>query len=71
MPQDRERNLTMPQDLYDKGVEARRAVLRADYVNQTPANTDDFNSDIQKLATEYCGAPAGDPPLFPNGARAF
>jgi len=46
----------MPDDvtLFDKGLEMRRAVLGAEYVNRSIANVDEFNKPFQKLVTEWC-----------------
>lgn len=41
-------------DLFDKGLEIRRAVLGADYVDKSLASADDFNRPMQELTTEYC-----------------
>jgi 4-carboxymuconolactone decarboxylase len=41
-------------DLFDKGLEIRRAVLGADYVDKSFATADDFNRPMQELTTEYC-----------------
>jgi 4-carboxymuconolactone decarboxylase len=39
---------------FDKGLEVRRAVLGAAYVDQSIANADDFSRPFQELVTEYC-----------------
>ena len=46
----------MPDDvtLFEKGLEMRRAVLGAEYVNRSIANVDEFNKPFQKLVTEWC-----------------
>jgi len=46
----------MPDDtsLFDKGLEMRRTVLGAEYVNRSIQNVDDFNKPFQKLVTEWC-----------------
>jgi 4-carboxymuconolactone decarboxylase len=46
----------MPDDvtLFDKGLEMRRAVLGAEYVDRSIANVDEFNKPFQKLVTEWC-----------------
>lgn len=41
-------------DLFDKGLEIRRAVLGSDYVDRSLATADDFNRPMQELTTEYC-----------------
>ena len=40
--------------LFDKGLEVRKAVLGADYVENSIKNADDFNRPLQELVTEYC-----------------
>jgi 4-carboxymuconolactone decarboxylase len=54
----------MDKDVYDEGLEIRRAVLGPDYVDKAVANADDFNKPLQDLVTEYCwGAVWGRPGL--------
>ena len=45
---------TMSDSLYDKGLEVRKAVLGAEYVETSIKNADDFNRPLQELVTEYC-----------------
>lgn len=44
----------MTNDLYERGLEIRKAVLGADYVEKALAQADDFSSDFQRLVTEFC-----------------
>ena len=44
----------MNKDAFDKGLITRRAVLWADYVDNSIKNADDFNLPMQELVTEYC-----------------
>jgi 4-carboxymuconolactone decarboxylase len=44
----------MTNSRFEAGLETRRAVLGADYVNKSIENVDDFTRDLQKLVTEYC-----------------
>ncbi len=44
----------MGQDVYEKGLEIRKAVLGEDYVNKSIDSADDFNRDFQQFVTEYC-----------------
>ena len=44
----------MTTETYDKGLEIRRAVLGAEYVDKSIASADDFNQPMQELVTEYC-----------------
>ncbi len=41
-------------ELFARGLEVRRAVLGADYVDNSIASADDFMVAFQKLVTEYC-----------------
>ncbi|MDI5987231.1 4-carboxymuconolactone decarboxylase [Halomonas sp. M4R5S39] len=42
------------QERYEKGLEKRRRVLGAEYVDQSIRNADDFTRPLQQLVTEYC-----------------
>ena len=44
----------MSDDLFEKGLEIRRAVLGRDYVDGAIAAADDFSRPMQELVTEYC-----------------
>jgi 4-carboxymuconolactone decarboxylase len=44
----------MSDELYDKGMAIRRAVLGDEYVDRATANIDDFNRDFQRMVTEFC-----------------
>ena len=44
----------MSSDKYTKGLEIRRAVLGAKYVDKAIETADDFNRPMQELVTEYC-----------------
>lgn len=41
-------------ELFQRGLEIRKAVVGAEYVEKSMANTDDFNRPLQELVTEYC-----------------
>lgn len=41
-------------ELFKKGLEIRRAVLGAEYVDKSVASADSFNRPMQELVTEYC-----------------
>jgi len=41
-------------ELFARGLEVRRAVLGADYVDNSLARADEFMVAFQKLVTEYC-----------------
>ena len=54
----------MDKETFDKGLEIRRKVLGAEYVDNAFATADDFNRPLQELVTEYCwGAVWGRPGL--------
>ena len=44
----------MTDDLFDRGLAARKAVLGSDYVEKSLAQADDFTRPLQELVTEYC-----------------
>lgn len=44
----------MNDELFQRGLEIRRAVLGAEYVDKSIAAADDFNMPLQRLVTEYC-----------------
>lgn len=44
----------MNQELFDKGLQVRREVLGAAYVDQAIRNADDFNREMQEHVTQYC-----------------
>lgn len=44
----------MPNDLFDKGLEIRKAVLGPAYVEKSLAAADDFMMAFQDLVTSYC-----------------
>ncbi|WP_372922028.1 carboxymuconolactone decarboxylase family protein [Roseovarius sp.] len=41
-------------EVYDKGLAIRKAVLGEDYVSRALDTADDFNRPLQDLVTEYC-----------------
>jgi 4-carboxymuconolactone decarboxylase len=44
----------MDKQTFDKGLEIRKAVLGAEFVEKSFASADDFNRPMQELTTEYC-----------------
>ncbi|GGY04092.1 4-carboxymuconolactone decarboxylase [Litchfieldella qijiaojingensis] len=44
----------MSQQRFEKGLDKRRRVLGAEYVDQSLRNADDFTRPLQQLVTEYC-----------------
>ena len=57
----------MDKERFERGVEKRKAVLGADYVEKTLAGADDFNRPFQEMMTEFCwGFGWGDDTLDPK-----
>ena len=44
----------MTDNLFDRGLAARKAVLGSDYVEKSLAQADEFTRPLQELVTEYC-----------------
>jgi 4-carboxymuconolactone decarboxylase len=44
----------MNKELFDKGLQTRREVLGAEYVDASIRSADDFNRPMQELVTQYC-----------------
>jgi 4-carboxymuconolactone decarboxylase len=44
----------MNDELFERGLEIRKSVLGAEFVEKTIAAADDFNMPLQRLVTEYC-----------------
>jgi 4-carboxymuconolactone decarboxylase len=44
----------MNDELFERGLEIRRSVLGAEFVDKAIASADDFNMPMQRLVTEYC-----------------
>lgn len=44
----------MNDDLYERGLEIRKAVIGKEFVDKALAAADDFNMPMQRLTTEYC-----------------
>ncbi|SON53774.1 4-carboxymuconolactone decarboxylase [Hartmannibacter diazotrophicus] len=44
----------MTDDLYEKGLAVRRAVVGSEYVDKSLAEADDFTRPLQDLVTRYC-----------------
>src|SRR5579859_800859 len=49
-----QRSKAMGQDKFDKGLQLRKQVLGADYVERSMAGADEFSRPMQELSTEYC-----------------
>jgi 4-carboxymuconolactone decarboxylase len=44
----------MNDELFERGLEIRKSVLGAEFVEKTIAAADDFSMPLQRLVTEYC-----------------
>jgi 4-carboxymuconolactone decarboxylase len=44
----------MSKDVFEKGLAIRKAVLGAEFVENSLKTADDFNMPMQELTTEYC-----------------
>jgi len=57
----------MDRDLFEKGLEQRRATLGAEYVDRNLAQADDFTRPFQEAMTEWCwGFGWGDEAIDPR-----
>jgi 4-carboxymuconolactone decarboxylase len=44
----------MSKETYERGLEIRKSVLGAEYVDNAIKNADDFTRPLQEMVTEYC-----------------
>lgn len=58
-------------DQFKKGLEVRREVLGAEYVDRSVANPDEFLKPMQKLVTEYCWGEVWTRPGLDRRIRSF
>ena len=61
----------MTTDLFDKGLEVRRAVLGKEYVDKSIGDADDFSKPLQELVTEYCWGSIWTRPGLPRKTRSL
>ncbi|MCG7344079.1 4-carboxymuconolactone decarboxylase [Sporosarcina sp. ACRSL] len=61
----------MTSEKFDRGLEIRRSVLGAEYVDKSIANATDFNMDMQQLVTEYCWGEVWARPGLPKKTRSM
>jgi 4-carboxymuconolactone decarboxylase len=57
--------------MFDKGLNIRREVLGADYVDKAIASADDFNRPLQELVTQYCWGEIWGRPGLDRKTRSF
>ena len=61
----------MATDLFEKGLEVRRAVLGKEYVDKSISDADDFTQPLQELVTEYCWGNIWTRPGLPRKTRSL
>lgn len=61
----------MNKEAFDKGLATRRAVLGAEYVDNSLRAADDFNMPMQELVTEYCWNEIWNRPGLERKTRSF
>lgn len=61
----------MTDDLYEKGLEIRRAVVGAAYVDKSLADADDFTRPFQELVTRYCWGEVWSRPGLERSERSI
>jgi 4-carboxymuconolactone decarboxylase len=61
----------MNKELFDKGLQTRREVLGAEYVDASIRNADDFNMPMQELVTQYCWGDVWNRPGLDRRTRSF
>lgn len=61
----------MATDLFEKGLEVRRAVLGKDFVDKSISDADDFTQPLQELVTEYCWGSVWTRPGLPRKTRSL
>ena len=61
----------MNQSLFDQGLQTRREVLGAEYVDATMANADDFSRPLQELVTQYCWGDVWNRPGLDRRTRSL
>jgi 4-carboxymuconolactone decarboxylase len=61
----------MNPDLYAQGLQTRRDVLGADYVDAAIASADDFNRPLQDLLTQYCWGDVWNRPGLDRRTRSL
>jgi 4-carboxymuconolactone decarboxylase len=61
----------MNKSLFDQGLETRRDVLGAEYVDAAIASADDFNRPMQELVTQYCWGDVWNRPGLDRRTRSL
>lgn len=61
----------MNDELFQQGLEIRKSVLGADYVEKSIRSADDFNMPLQRLVTEYCWGAVWGRDTLPKKTRSM
>ncbi len=61
----------MNKELFDKGLQTRREVLGAEYVDAAIRNANDFNRPMQELVTQYCWGDVWNRPGLDRRTRSL
>ena len=61
----------MNKEKFETGLEIRRSVLGAEYVDSSIQNATDFNMPMQELVTEYCWGEIWARPGLPKKTRSM
>ncbi|TWT27461.1 4-carboxymuconolactone decarboxylase [Planomicrobium sp. CPCC 101110] len=61
----------MNKELFEKGLEIRRSVLGAEYVDNSIQNANEFNMPMQELVTQYCWGEIWGRPGLPRKTRSI
>lgn len=61
----------MDQSLFDKGLQTRREVLGAEYVDASIKNADDFTRPMQEMVTQYCWGDVWNRPGLDRKTRSL
>lgn len=61
----------MNKELFEKGLEIRRSVLGAEYVDSSIQNANEFNMPMQELVTQYCWGEIWGRPGLPRKTRSI
>jgi 4-carboxymuconolactone decarboxylase len=63
--------MAMDQELRDKGLQVRKEVLGAEYVESALKSADEFNRPFQEFVNEYCWGAGWTNPDLPRKTRSM
>src|SRR5258707_5802172 len=61
----------MNKEMFDRGLEIRKKVLGAEFVERSLATADEFNMPMQELTTEYCWGAVWGREELPHKTRSM